>query len=70
MFFEEPRKYIVKEYLNCRVEPFSQARIVNVLEPGTIVQATALVDDWLYMAENAGYIRFGCGLYCEALAKG
>ena len=58
-------KYIIREDINVRVEPFANSRILRVAGKGEVVEVDRMVDDWLYLANDAGYIRFGCGLYAE-----
>ena len=66
---EEPKaeKYKLLSKMNIRIAPSLKADKVGVAETGTVVEVTAIENDWLRVKNGAGevFILYGAGKFAE-----
>lgn len=66
---EEPKaeKYKLLSKMNIRIAPSLKADKVGVVETGTVVEVTAIENDWLRVKNGAGevFILYGGGKFAE-----
>ena len=63
----EPVKYKLLSKMNIRIAPSLRADKVGVAETGTVVEVTAIENDWLRVKNGAGevFILYGGGKFAE-----
>ena len=63
----EPVKYKLLSKMNIRIAPSLKADKVGVAETGTVVEVTAIDNDWLRVKNGAGevFILYGGGKFAE-----
>ena len=65
----EPVKYKLLSKMNIRIAPSLKADKVGIADTGTVVEVTAIENDWLRVKNGAGevFILYGGGEFAERL---
>ena len=63
---EEPRveKYKLLSKMNIRIAPSLKADKVGIAEAGTVVEVTAIENDWMHLTDGT-FILYGGGKFAE-----